>query len=128
MVGAETEQQLPYRIPRRGRRKRHEAANQGSLAAQDAEGRTHWEQRLGAYFLMASTNAYYHRARVSRLTLAVFEDSGWYQPNYAKASFLETDPAPDPFLGNSESEPPALTKGLDWGYQPVGFPQSTVSD
>ena len=42
----------------------------------------HWEKRVAKGELMVGTAGGGHRAPVSELTLAVFEDAGWYMPNY----------------------------------------------
>lgn len=47
---------------------------------------SHWEQRAFAHDFMAATTT--HVARFSALTLAAFEDSGWYKANYSVAQPL----------------------------------------
>ncbi|KAL1503975.1 hypothetical protein AB1Y20_010391 [Prymnesium parvum] len=42
---------------------------------------SHWEQRLMGNDVMAATTS--HLAKFSALTLAAFEDSGWYEANYS---------------------------------------------
>merc|ERR1719424_2347289 len=58
---------------------------------------SHWEQRLFMNELMAPVKAGSVVTVVSEVTLAVFEDSGWYKPDYSMAD--------------------KLTKGVDWGYK-----------
>eukprot|EP00947_MAST-08B_sp_MAST-8B-sp1_P003679 g3679.t1 len=57
---------------------------------------SHWEQRILSDELMAST-ATTKTTFVSAITLAVFEDSGWYSVDYSVAD--------------------TLTEGLAWGYK-----------
>jgi leishmanolysin-like peptidase len=56
---------------------------------------SHWEQRVLSTELMSSYTQ--HVMRVSPITLAVFEDSGWYVANYSGADAWRT--------------------GADWGYR-----------
>jgi hypothetical protein len=52
----------------------------------DAQG-SHWEQRIFNGELMGSYLQ--HVAKVSAVTLAVFEDSSWYKANYSMADFFQ---------------------------------------
>eukprot|EP00927_Polykrikos_kofoidii_P043587 TRINITY_DN37664_c0_g2_i1.p1 TRINITY_DN37664_c0_g2~~TRINITY_DN37664_c0_g2_i1.p1 ORF type:complete len:809 (-),score=112.47 TRINITY_DN37664_c0_g2_i1:120-2546(-) len=56
---------------------------------------SHWEQRIFMYDLMSSSHVIGIPV-VSEVTLAVFEDSGWYLPNYSFAA--------------------PLRQGHDWGF------------
>jgi hypothetical protein len=56
---------------------------------------SHWESRILAHEIMATNVGYY--SKIGPLTLAAFEDSGWYLANYSNA---------DGFI-----------KGASWGYQ-----------
>ena len=47
---------------------------------------SHWEMRAMAGDLMVATAGSGARSAVSAMTLAVFEDSGWFAPNYAVPS------------------------------------------
>ena len=76
---------------------------------------SHWEQRVMAHELMASTSVS-PAALVSRVTLALFEDSGWYAPDYAAAGHEETGGAAAG-VGAPFSLGDELSKGLDWGFQ-----------
>jgi len=57
---------------------------------------SHWEQRIFNGEVMAAVGGGM-APYLSRVTLALFQDSGWYQVNFSKAD--------------------ALTKGVHWGYQ-----------
>lgn len=57
---------------------------------------SHWEQRIFMNELMTSSQVW-SSSFLSRVTLALFEDSGWYLPNYNMA------------------DTPAI--GVHWGYQ-----------
>ncbi|CAA0106358.1 Uncharacterised protein [BD1-7 clade bacterium] len=46
----------------------------------------HWEQRLFAHETMAGNQ--FGPSRLSSVTLALLEDSGWYQPDYSRADAL----------------------------------------
>jgi len=61
-----------------------ELENQLTTAC-DLQG-SHWEQRLLSTELMASYAQ--HVMKLSPLTLAVFEDSGWYTANYSAADWF----------------------------------------
>eukprot|EP00928_Gymnodinium_smaydae_P028915 TRINITY_DN21922_c0_g1_i1.p1 TRINITY_DN21922_c0_g1~~TRINITY_DN21922_c0_g1_i1.p1 ORF type:complete len:893 (-),score=41.28 TRINITY_DN21922_c0_g1_i1:364-2682(-) len=58
---------------------------------------SHWEQRVFNGELMAPLHSSIVPVHLSRVTLALFQDSGWYQVDMSKA---------DP-----------LTVGVHWGYQ-----------
>lgn len=45
---------------------------------------THWEKR--AFENEAMTGTHTHNPIISRLTLALMEDTGWYKPNYSMAA------------------------------------------
>lgn len=66
----------------------------GDGMACDFQG-SHWESRILAHEIMATNVGYY--SKIGPLTLAAFEDSGWYLANYSNA---------DGFI-----------KGSSWGYQ-----------
>ncbi len=57
---------------------------------------SHWESRILGNDVMSPVSTP-GTARISSLTLALFEDSGWYTPDYSKAS--------------------QFAKGLTWGYK-----------
>lgn len=47
---------------------------------------THWEKR--AFENEAMTGTHTHNPIISRLTLALMEDTGWYKPNYSMAATM----------------------------------------
>lgn len=49
---------------------------------------SHWESRLLQGSVMTATFDGAHRTRLDLVTLAAFEDSGWYQVNYSAAEEL----------------------------------------
>ncbi|XP_055474000.1 ciliated left-right organizer metallopeptidase [Psammomys obesus] len=49
---------------------------------------SHWESRLLQGSIMTATFDGAHRTRLDPVTLAAFEDSGWYQVNYSAAEEL----------------------------------------
>jgi len=72
---------------------------------------SHWEQRVFNGELLAPYGNAMTPRYISRVTLALFEDSGWYRPNYTMAGQFQLvgDPMP-------------LIQGLHWGYgQGCGF-------
>jgi leishmanolysin-like peptidase len=56
---------------------------------------SHWDQRLFATEIMAPYTS--HHSMISAVTLALFEDSGWYKANYSNADMWR--------------------EGADWGFQ-----------
>lgn len=57
---------------------------------------SHWEQRIFMTDVMAPVQTNAGPVVISAVTLALFEDSGWYKPDYSMAD--------------------TLVKGLNWGY------------
>eukprot|EP00210_Caulerpa_lentillifera_P001108 g1069.t1 len=49
---------------------------------------THWERRFFMGEIMIGTSSVASRGVISNLTLALCEDSGWYEPNYKSAGVL----------------------------------------
>ena len=49
---------------------------------------SHWEASLFQTEMMIGASAGTERAVLSNITLALAEDSGWYEPNYAAGGFL----------------------------------------
>ncbi|XP_013398644.1 leishmanolysin-like peptidase [Lingula anatina] len=60
-----------------------ELENQGSIGTK----LTHWEKRVFEHEAMTGT--YTQNPKISRITLALMEDTGWYRVNYAMAEPLQ---------------------------------------
>ena len=75
---------------------------------------SHFEARLIADELMISTAVSFTQ-RISPMTLAVFEDSGWYQVDYSKAGLVNDAP----FVNIDTTKPGYLpfVEGIDSGFK-----------
>lgn len=90
-----------------------ELENQMTTAC-DLQG-SHWEQRIFSTELMASYAQ--HNLQITPMTLAAFEDSGWYRPVYTAADWLR----PGSDWGFAQGCNFATTKCLT-GTTPLGTP------
>ena len=94
-----------------------ELENHGNVGFNNAgckQRESHWEARISNDALMVATSLSYSQ-RILPMTLAVFEDSGWYEVDYTMAGFAHEQSYLN--LDTTQSGYKQFVKGIDTGYQ-----------